>query len=68
MILSSYGILTSQKRDSDAQAFIEAAGLTGATDISAIEYLTSGLKAYNLWGKMKVVYPIIGNTATTQNH
>jgi hypothetical protein len=51
--------------DSDAQAFITAAGITDTTQKSAINTLVVNLKAYGIWTKMKAVYPFVGGTATS---
>ena len=51
--------------DPDAQAFLTAAGITDATITSAINTLVVDLKGYNIWTKMKAVYPFVGGTATT---
>ena len=51
--------------DSDASAFITAAGLTDPTQKSAINTLVKDMKAAGLWTKMKAVYPMIGGTATS---
>lgn len=49
--------------DPDAQAFITAAGITDATQKSAINNLVIGMKADGLWTKMKAIYPIVGGSA-----
>jgi hypothetical protein len=49
--------------DADAQAFFTASGLTGATNLTAINQLVVDLKTYGIWTKMKAIYPIIGGTA-----
>jgi len=49
--------------DPDAQAFFTASGLTGATNLTAINQLVVDLKTYGIWTKMKAIYPIIGGTA-----
>ena len=49
--------------DPDAQAFLTAAGITDATITSAINTLVVDLKGYNIWTKMKAVYPFVGGTA-----
>lgn len=54
--------------DSDAQAFITAAGITDATQKSAIDTLVKGLKTDGLWTKMKAIYPFVGGTATTHKY
>jgi hypothetical protein len=51
--------------DADAQAFITAAGITDATQQSAINTLVVNLKAYGIWTKMKAIYPFVGGTAST---
>jgi hypothetical protein len=51
--------------DSDASAFITAAGLTDATQKDAINTLVKDMKAAGLWTKMKAVYPMVGGTATS---
>lgn len=49
--------------DPDAQAFFTASGLTGATNLNAINQLVLDLKSYGIWTKMKAIYPMIGGTA-----
>ena len=56
--LLTYGYWTNY----DAQAFISAAGITNATQKTAIDTLVNGLKADSLWGKMLAVYPFISGT------
>jgi len=51
--------------DADAQAFITAAGITDATQQSAINTLVTDLKGYGIWTKMKAIYPFVGGTSTT---
>jgi hypothetical protein len=51
--------------DPDAQAFINAAGITGTTQQSAINTLVVSLKANNIWTKLDAIYPMVGGTATT---
>lgn len=48
--------------DSDAQAFISATGLTGATEVAAVNTLVANLKSYGLWSKMKAIYPFVSDT------
>ena len=50
--------------DPDAQAFITAAAITDPTQQAAINTLVVDLKGYNIWSKMKAVYPFVGGTAT----
>jgi len=54
--------------DEDAQAFIEAAGIVDPTEVSAITTLVVDLKTYNIWNKMKAIYPMVGGTATSQKY
>jgi hypothetical protein len=49
--------------DPDAQAFFTASGLTGATNLNAINQLVLDLKAASIWTKMKAIYPMVGGTA-----
>lgn len=51
--------------DADADAFISAAGITDATQKSAIQTLVTDLKGYGIWTKMKAIYPFVGGTAST---
>lgn len=51
--------------DADAQAFITAAGITDATQQSAINTLVTDLKGYSIWTKMKTIYPFVGGTSGT---
>lgn len=51
--------------DPDAQAFITAASITDPTQQSAINQLVVDLKGYNVWTKMKAIYPFVGGTAST---
>jgi len=51
--------------DPDAQAFITAAAITDPTQQAAINTLVVDLKGYNVWTKMKALYPFVGGTATT---
>ena len=49
--------------DPDAQAFITAAAITDATQISAINQLVVSLKGASLWSKILALYPFVGGTA-----
>ena len=61
MIINPYAF--GQSYDPDAQAFFTASGLTGATNLTAINNLVVALKGYGIWTKMKAIYPIVGGTA-----
>ena len=52
--------------DPDAQAFITAAAITDPTQQAAINTLVVDLKGYNVWTKMKALYPMVGSTASQQ--
>ena len=49
--------------DADAQAFFTASGLTGTTNLTAINNLVVALKGFGIWTKMKAIYPFVGGTA-----
>lgn len=61
MIINPYAFGVSY--DPDAQAFFTASGLTGTTNLNAINQLVIDLKGFGIWTKMKAIYPIIGGTA-----
>ena len=54
--------------DADAQAFIAAAGITDATQKSAVNQLVLDLKGYSIWTKMKAIYPFVGGTASQHKY
>lgn len=54
--------------DSDALAFIIAAGLTNSTQKSAINDLVLNLKSSNIWTKFNAIYPMIGGTGTSHKY
>ena len=51
--------------DADAQAFIDAAGITDATQQGAINTLVTDLKGYGIWTKMKAIWPFVGGTSSS---
>ena len=61
MIINPYAFGVSY--DPDAQAFFTASGLTGTTNLNAINQLVLDLKSYGIWTKMKAIYPFVGGTA-----
>ena len=71
MILANHGIVSSSGNtdviinDTDALAFITAASITDNTQKTAINTLVTDLKTYNIWVKMKALYPFVGGTATS---
>jgi hypothetical protein len=63
--LNTNGYYTSYSVDTDAQAFITAAGITDSTQKTAINTLVVGLKADGIWTKMQAIYPFVGGSAST---
>lgn len=64
-----YSLISSMSKGlSDAQKFILAAGITDATQKSAINTLVDDLKTYGIWSKTKAIYPMVGGTATTHKY
>ncbi len=59
------GIWGLTNSDPDAHAFLSAASITNSMQSGALTTLVLGLKFYNLWTKLKVIYPFIGGTSTT---
>ena len=51
--------------DSDAQAFFTAASITDTTQKNAVNTLVLNLKSYNIWTKMKAIYPVVGGSASS---
>ena len=60
LVINPYSFL-----DTDAQAFITAAGITDNTQIYAVNNLTINLKGYGIWTKMKAIYPFCGGSASS---
>ena len=53
--------------DPDAQAFIDATGISG-TNATAINTLVLDLKADSLWTEMYAIWPFVGGTSTTNKY
>ena len=51
--------------DADAAAFFTAAGITDATQKSAVNTLVTSLKSNSLWTKFNALYPFVGGSATS---
>ena len=70
--LGTHGILARSVSgggvDPDAQAFITAAAITDPTQQAAINTLVVDLKGYNIWTKMKAIYPYVGGSATAHSY
>ena len=58
-------VLTGIGIDSNAQAFITAAGITDTSQIIAINTLVLQLKEKSIWPNLQAVWPMIGGTSTT---
>ena len=71
MILANHGIISSSGAlfsfDADALAFFTAASISDLTVKTAVNTLVTDLKAYNIWTKMKAIYPFGGGSATSHN-
>lgn len=67
MILANHGIISSSGAsfDADALAFITAASITDNTQKTAVNTLVTDFKAYNIWTKMKAIYPFVGGVASS---
>lgn len=67
MILANYGIVSSSggSFDTDAISFITAAAITDNTQQTAVNTLVTDLKTYNIWNKMKAIYPFVGGSASS---
>lgn len=51
--------------DENARLFIDAAGITDATEKSAINTLVKSAKTNGWWTKCDAIYPMVGSTSTT---
>jgi len=51
--------------DTDALAFLQAAGITDSIISNAVCSLVVGLKADGIWNKFNAIYPFVGGTAST---
>lgn len=56
---------TSATYDTDAQAFFTAAGITDATQKTAVNNLVLSLKSNSLWTPAIALYPFVGGTSAT---
>jgi hypothetical protein len=54
--------------DADAQDFFTRAGITDATQKSAVNTLVLDLKAASIWTPMKAIYPFVGGTSSAHSH
>ncbi len=56
-------VATTPTVDPDAQLFITNAFITDPTQQTAVNNLVIALKGYNIWTKMKALYPFVGGEA-----
>lgn len=71
MILANHGIISSSGAlsfDADALSFITSAAITDNTQKTAVNTLVTDLKGYNIWTKMKALYPFVGGTASSHRY
>ena len=72
MILANHGIISSSggalSYDADALAFMTAASITDNTQKTAVNTLVTDLKTYNIWTKMKAIYPFVGGSASSHKY
>ena len=54
--------------DSDALAFLNAAGITDSVIRNAINTYVKDLKSNSLWSRLVALYPFVGGTATTHKY
>ena len=72
MIFQNFGfnrlrVVSAGGNDPDAQAFINATGISGTT-ATAINQLVLDLKSYSLWTKMVAIYPLVGGTSSSTSY
>ena len=63
--INSYYSIYTPTVDTDAQAFITAAGITNTTQQNAINKLVNNLKNIGVWTKIKAIYPFVGGNVTS---
>jgi hypothetical protein len=63
--LPAGGSSVSVSYDPDAEAFFTATLITNTTQKSAINTLVLDLKSYGIWDKMRAIYPMVSDTATS---
>ena len=59
------GITVGKTYDRNAAEFFNAAQVLTVLQKEAVNTLVTDLKIYNLWDKMKAIYPFVGGTANT---
>lgn len=63
----THGIIAGQisQWDVDAQKYIDSAGITNATEKTAISNCVKQLKDSALWNKLDAIYPFLGSTSAS---
>lgn len=63
----THGVIASQinQWDVDAQKYIDSAGITNATEKTAIRNCVKQLKDSALWNKLDAIYPFLGSTSAS---
>ena len=63
----THGVIASQinQFDVDAQKYIDSAGITNATEKTAILNCVKQLKDSALWNKLDAIYPFLGSTSAS---
>jgi len=64
-LVNPYWYASAGCTDTDALAFLTAAGITDATISTAICTLVTSMKANGTWAKCSAIYPMVGGTAAT---
>ena len=62
---SLFGVVASDGFDADAKAYLNAAGITDASQRSSFNTFVKGMKANNLWAKAAAIYPFMGGTESS---
>jgi hypothetical protein len=63
----NYPVVSGGGNDPDAQAFINATGISGS-EATAINQLVLDLKSYGLYSKLDAAYPLVGGTADSTKY
>ena len=53
--------------NTDAFNFFSAANITDTTQLVAVASLITDLKNYNIWNKMKAIYPMVGQAGVSSS-
>lgn len=67
-LIASFSSSLPSLSDSDAQAFVTAAGITDTTQKNAVNQLVIDYKTAGVWTKCIAIYPFIGGTSSTHSY